>query len=34
MTPESAEGIISQMLTPEQKTKLITQRQIRLRVQL
>jgi len=28
MTPESAEGIISQMLTPEQKTKLITQRQI------
>ena len=28
MTPESAEGIISQMLTPEQKTKLLTQRQI------
>ena len=28
MTPESAEGIISQMLTPEQKSKLITQRQV------
>ena len=28
MTPESAEGIISQMLTPEQKAKLLTQRQI------
>jgi twitching motility protein PilT len=28
MTPESTEGIISEMLTPEQKAKLITQRQI------
>ncbi len=28
MTPESAEGIMSQMLTPEQKAKLITQRQV------
>ena len=28
MTPESAEGIISQLLTPEQKAKLITQRQV------
>src|ERR1700689_3440024 len=28
MTPESAEGVISQLLTPEQKAKLITQRQV------
>ena len=28
MTPESAEGIVSQMLTPEQKAKLLTQRQV------
>jgi twitching motility protein PilT len=28
MTPESAEGIMSAMLTPEQKSKLLTQRQV------
>ncbi len=28
MTPESAEGIMSQLLTPEQKAKLMTQRQV------
>jgi twitching motility protein PilT len=28
MTPEAAEGIMSQMLTPEQKAKLMTQRQV------
>jgi twitching motility protein PilT len=28
MTPESAEGIMSEMLTPEQKSKLMTQRQV------
>ncbi|HUC31368.1 MAG TPA: PilT/PilU family type 4a pilus ATPase [Candidatus Paceibacterota bacterium] len=30
MTPESAEGIISELLTPDQKAKLITQRQVDL----
>ena len=28
MTPEAAEGIMSQLLTPEQKAKLMTQRQV------
>lgn len=28
MTPESAEGIMSELLTPEQKAKLMTQRQV------